>query len=450
MKKVAVIGGGITGLTAAFRLEQAGLNPLIFEAGKTAGGVIQSHLIQGYRVEAGPNSLQETPQLNQLVEELDLKRELVEANSAAKNRYIVRNGQLLPLPMSPPALLRSPLLSWKAKLRLLKEPYVRPIPGESTETLAAFTRRRLGTEVLDYIVNPFIAGIYAGDPERLSARHALPRFFAADKEHGSFFRAMIAAARERKEKPRLLSFRGGLGVLTAELSARLRKKIYLETTVEGITEREGRWELIATRYGRRLRDTYDAVILALPAAALAQIAFEREAGLSSLKILGEVQHSPVASVSLGFQRQQVAHPLDGFGMLIPEKERRDILGTLFASTLFPDRAPAGHVLLTSFVGGTRQPELTRNSESGLVKTVLEGLRPLLGVSGEPSFKFTHVWPSAIPQYEVGHDRFLQAIDNFESENPGLLVAGPVRDGVSVGQCIASGSRHADRVKAFVR
>lgn len=449
MKKVAVVGGGITGLAAAFQLHRAGLEPLVFEAGATGGGVIRSHRDDGFLVEAGPNSLQETPGVRELIDAVDLTAEVVEAGPAAKNRYIVRDGRLVPLPMSPPALLRSPLLSWKGKLRLLKEPFVRPAPAESDESLAAFVRRRLGGEALDYLVNPFIAGIFAGDPEKLSARHALPRLFDLEQKHGSLFRGLKAARTQKKSPPRLISFRDGLASLPGALAQKLKGRIYFETSVETITARENGWELIATRYGRRLRDTYDAIVFALPADALARLAFDKEGAPVSLKPLAQMPHPPVASVSLGFKRDQIRHPLDGFGMLIPEKERRQVLGTLFPSTLFPERAPAGQVLLTTFVGGTRQPELAQTSEANLRRIVMEDLRALLGVTGDPVFSSIHLWPRAIPQYETGHETFLRAIDAFETQNPGLFLAGPVRDGISLGQCIASGQKQADRAKQYL-
>lgn len=457
MKKVAVIGGGITGLTAAFQLRQAGLAPLIFEAGESPGGVVQTREIEGYRIELGPNSLQESPeQVTELIAALGLSDQVVEANPEAKKRYVVRDERLIPVPSSPRGLLRSPILSWRGKLQLLKEPFRRPAPAEVEESLADFARRRLGEEVLDYLVNPFIAGIYAGDPERLSAQHALPQLFAMEKEHGSLFRAMKAPGHGRApggkqggRSRRLISFRAGLGALTGALADRLRQSIYLETTAETITAREGKWELVASRHGRSLRDTYDAVVLALPPDALAGISFETEADPESLKTLRDIPHPPVTSISLGFRREQVSHPLDGFGMLIPEKERRQTLGTLFASTLFPGRAPEDHVLLTSFIGGTRQPEVTENPEKGLLRILLEDLRPLLGIWGDPAFVFIHPWPRAIPQYEVGHGKFLRAIEEFEERNPGLFVAGTARDGISLGHCAASGFRHAGRARKYL-
>lgn len=449
MKKIAVIGGGITGLTAAFQLEQAGFHALVFEAQAQTGGAVRTEEAEGYQVESGPNSLQENvPEIGELVRSLGLESAVVEASPAAKNRYILRDGALVPLPSSPPALIRSKALSWRGKLRLLKEPFVGRPPEGVEENLAQFARRRLGQEVLDYLVNPFVAGIYAGDPERLSVKYALPRLFELEKEHGSLFRGMKAAAKSKKGKsiPRLISFQKGLATLPEELADRLRKQIYLETTVETITPREGKWEVVASRYGRRLRDVFDAVILALPPHALSRLGFKTETDEDdpALQVLSEVTHPPVASVSLGFRREQIKHPLDGFGVLFPEKEQRKTLGTLFPSTLFPGRAPEGRVLLTSFIGGMRQPEMAEQAAEDGGRTVVEDLRPLLGITGEPEFVRSYFWRHAIPQYDVGYGRFHAAIDSFESTRKGLFIAGSSRDGISLGQCLASGFRHAKR------
>ncbi len=456
MKKVAVVGGGITGLTAAFYLRKAGFEPLVYEARKTPGGVIQTRAGDGFLAETGPNSLQETPEIGDLIEDADLRDEVVEAGSEAKNRYIVRNGRLLALPMSPPAMMRSPLLSWSGKLRILREPLIRPRREEEPEeSLADFVRRRLGEEALDYLVNPFVGGIFAGDPEKLSARYAMPRLFEAEQKYGSLFGGLRAKAKAgraegtKPKPPKLLSFRRGLGVLPAALAQKLDKRVYRETVVESIRAKEGGWELIAMRYGRRLRDTYDAIVLALPVHILASLKLEKDEKSLGNELLGEMPQPPVASVSLGFERSQVGHPLDGFGMLLPEREGRQILGTLFASTLFPGRAPENHVLLTTFVGGARQPELARASPEELKHNVLTDLRSLLGIRGDPVYAASQAWPRAIPQYTVGHGRFLNAIERWEAENPGLFFAGPVRDGISVGQCIASGRRRGEEARLYL-
>ncbi len=455
MKKIAVVGGGITGLTAAFHLQQAGFHPLLFDAAPATGGVIRTTRENGYLCEAGPNTIQEnSPEIRDLLQALHLENEVVEANPAAKKRYIVRDGKPVPIPSSPLAFLRSPLLSGSAKLRLLKEPYIAHAPRGEDESVASFTRRRLGPEVLDYLVDPFVSGIFAGDPERLSLEHAFPRIHGIETEHGSIFRAMVAAARNRKRgenrKTRLLSFRDGLSALPAKLTERLAKHIYHDAPVQSIQPENGGWQLIASRYDHRLRDRYDAIVLALPPDALAALKIENTASPNPLEILREIPRPPVVSVSLGFRRDQITHPLDGFGMLFPAKEKAGILGVLFPSTLFPNRAPENHVLLTVFAGGRRQPEVANLSDAQLLPHILTDLRPLLGISEKPAFAKIHRWPYAIPQYEIGFGRFKETIDRFETENPGLFIAGTSRDGVALGQCIASGIRHAARAIEYLK
>jgi protoporphyrinogen/coproporphyrinogen III oxidase len=451
MKKVAIVGGGITGLTVALQLQKAGFNPLVYDAAPQAGGVISTGNRDGFRFEAGPNSLQENNrEIGRLIEMLNLQAEVIEANPEAKRRYIVRGGKPVAAPSSLPSFVKTPLLSAGGKIRLFKEPFVKPAPKEQEESMADFTRRRLGQEALDYLVNPFVAGIFAGDPGRLSVRYAFPRIHEMERKNGSLFRGMMAAGKTRKSKglpkSRLISFRTGLARLTEKAAEQLDKHIYHETVVESVQAKNGGWELIASRFGRRLRDTYDAVVFALPPDALAALKIERHDSAIGLPSLKEILQPPVTTLALGFRREQIQHPLDGFGMLIPAKEQRNILGALFSSTLFPDRAPEGHVLLTLFIGGMRQPEVANLDDRALVQHAMKDLQELLGASGEPVFTHIHRWPRAIAQYEIGHGRFIRDIDSFEQDNPGLFVAGTSRDGISVGQCIASGFRHAARVE----
>lgn len=449
MKKVAVVGGGITGLTAALHLQEAGLHPLVFEAGPAAGGAMQTRLENGYRYELGPNTLQEnSAEITKLITSLGLANEVVEAGAGARKRYVLRDGRPVAAPSSPGSLLRSPLLSWRGKIRLLREPFAPPASGEE-EPVADFARRRLGQEALDYLVDPFVAGIYAGDPARLSLQHAFPRIHQMETDHGSVLKGLRAAPRGRAggRSPRLISFREGLGALPARLSERLQKHIYFETKVQSITAREGGWEVVASRYDHRLRDRYDAVVLALPPDPLADLSIGSPGNSTALSLLREIPQPPVVSISVGFRRDQVHHSLDGFGVLIPAREKRNILGVLFPSTLFPGRAPTGHVLLTAFAGGVRQAAMAELEEPALVDEVMKDLRDLLGISGRPEFLRIHRWTRAIPQYEIGHGRCLEAIDRFEADHPGLFVAGASRDGISLGQCIASGYRHGARAAA---
>lgn len=446
---VAVIGAGLTGLAAARSLAIAAHPVAVFDASPTAGGVIGSRLHEGgWLVESGPNSLQETPAVATLVRELGLAPLRQVASPAAKNRYIVRDGTLRPLPLSPPGFLRSNLFSHRTKLGLLRELFRPRQPRLRDLPLSDFFREHFGQELLDYALDPFVSGIYAGDPERLSARHSFPSLWKAEQEHGSLIRAQIRSARERRARgegsgpPPIISFTTGLGALPRALASALPPgSLRLGRAVTQISPSRAGW-IIDTSPAER----FSHVILALPAPALSRISIGAPGAPTSLASLNHLTHPPVASLFLGYRRGQVAHALDGFGVLLPSREKRRLLGVLFNSTLFPGRAPDGHVALTVMLGGARHPDLALLPLEQQLPIVAEELRGLLGVGGEPVFVRRTLWPRAIPQYELDHDAHLQVITAAEHRHPGLHIGGPVRDGIGLPACLAAGERLARAVR----
>ena len=446
-KRIAVVGGGITGLTAAWRLQAQGHSVTVFEQSDRLGGAVSTTINDGWLVENGPNSLLESLQFDALVADLGLEAERRYAAPAAKNRYLVRGGRLVPVPMAPHKLLATPLFSIRTKLRLFAEPFFRARVRPADLSLAEFVRDHLGQEIVDYAINPLVAGIYAGDPETLSTKFAFPKLWEIEQTHGSLIRGQIAAMKARRargEKPgaRIASFARGLQTLPTALAAQLGAgAIRLRSAVVSVSPGPP-WKLVSRHDGLAATEPFDAVVLALPAGALAQLPLGTS-GERPLAALEHIDYPPVASLFLGFRREQVAHPLDGFGALVPEVERRSVLGVLFSSTLFADRAPTGHVALTVYVGGTRQPDLARLAPEILRPRVLADLRDLLGVRGDPVFAHTTFWAHAIPQYNLGYERFLDAMTETEARHPGLFIGGHVRDGISLANCIAAGQRLAE-------
>ena len=445
--KVAVIGGGVTGLAAAYRLQTLGFEPIVYEAAPRIGGVAGTERRSGFLAETGPNSLATPkPAAAALFTELGLAERLLEASPTARRRYVVREGRLVPLPLSPIELLTSPVLSPGAKLRLLREPFIPPSDPAIDESIADFIRRRFGPEPLAYVAAPFAAGVYAGDAEALSVRHALARLYALEQDHGSILSGLLAQARAARRgraagvSSRIVSFPNGIGELTEALAQRLGDRICTGSPVRRVG-RDGSGWVVTTDRGST---AYQGVAFAGPAYALGEVAFDCDRG-ERLPEVAAIPHAPVASVVLGFPRGAVAHPLDGFGVLVPAVERRRVLGTLFSSSLFPGRAPDGHVTLTSFVGGTGQPELVRLGADALIALVREELTELLGAFGDPVFQQVTVWPRAIPQYVVGYQRWLDLLDEVESANPGLALAGSYRFGVSLGDALTSGLAAGDRL-----
>ncbi|MBL9186852.1 MAG: protoporphyrinogen oxidase [Opitutaceae bacterium] len=439
-KSIVVLGAGITGLTAAYRLTKRGHRVRVFEASDRVGGAIRTEVTDdGWLIESGPNTLLAgDPALASLIDELGLASERLAAAPAARHRYIVRRGRPVALPLSPLALLPSRLLSVSAKARVFRELRFRPHARDTDVSLATLVGEHFGHEIVDYVLNPFVTGIYAGDPEKLSARHAFPKLWAAEQTHGSLLRAQIAAAKTKAADAGIISFRRGLQTLPEALAARLPAgTIAFRSQVTALTPGSS-WTVSCSDGSA---ENFDTVLAALPAPALAALRIGSAAPLASLD---SIVHPPVAALFLGYRREQVAHALDGFGLLVPAVERRSILGVLFSSTLFPGRAPAGHVALTVLVGGTRQPAIARLGREELLATVAPDLRALLGVRGAPLFQRHAFWPRAIPQYDLGHERHLAAIAAVERARPGFFVGGQVCDGIALPACVAAGERLAAR------
>ena len=447
--QVAVIGAGITGLSAALELRVRCAHVTVLEAGSRVGGVITTLRRDGFLVEAGPTSLTTTPALEHVIDMLDLEPVRLSPSAAAKRRYIVRDGTPVPLPSDPVSLVRTRALSASAKLRLLREPFVQAVRSPEDESVASLVRRRLGDEIVAYMVNPFVAGIYAGNPERLSARHAMPILYHAERRHGSLLIGGMKEAKARAGVVRrrgITSFRDGLHTLPAAMAAALGPRVRLRTRLTGLAREGDGWRVQLDAQGAPEDRYFDALVWAGPAHALASLTLPPEAR-GALAPAMQLRHPPLATLALGFARRDVTHPLDGFGVLCPEVERRTVLGVLFSSSVFEGRAPEGQVLVTCFIGGERAPALGAAPLETLLPAVLEDLRTLLGVRGTPTFVHHQQWPHAIPQYELGHEAVENGAARAEAALPGLYLTGQWRNGVSLGDCIAQGQATAARVMA---
>jgi protoporphyrinogen/coproporphyrinogen III oxidase len=458
---VVVIGAGISGLTAAWWLRRSGIEVTVLEKNPWVGGTMRTLREDGWLVETGPNSaLETTPLFSEMFSGLGITDEHLYADPASNKRYILRDGRLCALPMSPGAFLGTKLWSTSGKLRLLKEPFVGRAVEE--ETIAQFVERRLGKEFLDYAINPFVAGVYAGDPGQLSVRAAFPKLYALEEKYGGLIKGMIRGRRERKrraetakDRAKMFSFRMGMQTFPLAISSALGDRVRLNAEVEkiGIPGSDGRKNEDSFTVSYRSNGvpetlTAEAVIIAAPSASAATLISPYASLLASA--LERMYHPPVAEVFLGFNEGAFKHPLDGFGYLVPECEQRSILGTIWSSALFPGRAPEGHVALTTFVGGSRQPEIASRDDSSLLDIVRSEINDIMGGKSEPVYSRVVRWPRAIPQYLVGHLGVMRQIERFEKDHPGVFLCSNYRGGIAVGDCVMNGKAIADRVADIVR
>ncbi|MGB0993758.1 MAG: protoporphyrinogen oxidase [Akkermansiaceae bacterium] len=437
---VAIIGAGVSGLAVATRLVERGQPITVIDSGSRAGGAIQTTLKDGYLAEHGPNSLLVRDQrLLNLMETIGAHSVL--ACDEAKKRYIVQNGKPHAMPSSPLGMLTTPLFSMRGKLRFCIEPLIGRYGGNGEECFADFVTRRLGKEMLESAAGPFVSGIYAGDPAKLAVRHAFPRLWNLEKNHRSFILGALALQFSGNKDPnrlspaRMVSFEKGMGELPQAMANHLPSgALQLNSQVSAITSTNGRWDVSWTdENGKSETKSFGKLVLAVPHHKLLELPLP-DAIRDKLTVVSKIDSPAVTSLVLGFKRKQVAHPLDGFGMLIKAAEKSPLLGVLFSSSMFNGRAPEDRVTLTCMMGGVAHPEFAKNSD----EIVLAELRKLLGVSGEPTFSHRTSWQKAIPQYGLDYQQVINAINATEKEHKGLHLAGNYRGGISVSDCLLNG------------
>lgn len=441
MANVVVIGAGISGLTAAYALSNAGHEVAVLDQGRRAGGCMQSDRLAGFLMERGPNGMGfPAPRAENLVADLGLAPEAVHRGAGARHRYLVRDGRIHRLPLQPHRFFFSDFLSPAGRLRLLMEPFVSP--NRADETVADFARRRFGREFFDYLIDPLVAGLHAGDPEQLSVAAVFPHLKRLERAYGSI---VLAAIRSRigsgagdaachSAKRELISFRGGLGVLPQALARRLAGRLFLHQRVESVRRApRGGFIVTVSERGATQSRKADGVVIALPAYAAARVIARLDPDVA--QALAQIRHSPLAVAFLGYRAQAIAHPLDGTGVLMPGVEQRNVLGMIFSSALFAGRAPPGHVALTAFVGGARRPRLALLRPRELQELAHDEARLLLGARAAPLVARTHCWRHGLPQPGLDHARRIAQVAALEQGHPGMFFTGNYFSGVSTVACI---------------
>ncbi len=460
MKRVAIVGGGISGLSAAFYLERARrqgtpVEYTLFESAARLGGVMWSERAEGCLIEAGPDSfLTEKPWANTLCRDLGIEDQIVGSNDDARKTFILVNGRLVPLPdglmfMVPTKLLPTvftPLFSWGTKLKMAGELLARPRPPDGDESAADFVARHYGDEVVDRLADPLLSGVYGGDADSLSVRAVLPRFVEMEARYGSLSRGMLKARSrmkaalaqaprsERRGKALFSSIRDGMQQLVDAVSAQLSPRaIRLSTPLRGLALQGREWLALKEGGGA---EPFDHVIAATPAYTAA--ALLREADRRLAAILEEIPYSSSVTVALGYDAAQFAGEPEGFGFLVPWSEKKRLRACTYVHNKFPHRAPPERRLLRVFLGGTRDKEVLSLSDPEILSTVTRELQQIIGLDAQPRFSRVYRWNRAMAQYAVGHLERVAAIERLRRELPGLSLAGNAYKGIGVPDCVRTG------------
>jgi oxygen-dependent protoporphyrinogen oxidase len=466
MNRIAIIGGGISGLSAAFYLEKAraegtDLEYTLFEASQRLGGCMSSDRVEGCLVEAGPDSfLTEKPWAVALCKELGIADQLIGSNDSQRKTYIVVHGRLVAMPdglmfMVPTQLMPtalSPLFSWSTKLRMLQELLHPPRPMQDDETVAQLVERHFGAEVVDRLADPLLSGVYGGDAGKLSARAVLPRFVEMEEKYGSLSRAMLAAhnkmlAQRKQQAPRPLftSLREGMQQMVDAIVARLRpESIRLRQHVQRVYAENGGWRVSIEMNGD---EQFDSVIVAAPANVAGVLLDGVDQGLA--RNLLDITYSSSVTVTLGYYKQQLTTLPPGFGFLVPRSEGTRMLACTFVHNKFPHRAPEDKGILRCFLGGARDEAVLGLNDEEMLETVHRELRDIVRLEAQPIFARVYRWREAMAQYEPGHIARVEQIEKRVAEIPGLALAGNAYHGIGVPDCVRSGNEAANKVVQLV-
>ena len=442
---VVVIGGGISGLVCAYALQTAGIAVRVFEASARPGGMIRTERSEGYLCELGPQSFLLTEELLRLSGELGIEAQRLEAQ-AGLPRYVVIGGALHAVPMSPPALVTSSLLSFKTKIAILRDAVGHSRPPDADESVAAFVRRKFTGELLERLVGPFVSGIYAGDAETLSWRSAFPQAHEAEAASGSLIRGMIRASKSKRGGLRkLASYLDGNETLPRALAERLGEAVQYRTEAQRIDRLGSGAYRVALQEASGEQHSIEAghVVIATPAYAASQLLAAADSEIAN-QLCG-IEYAPVGVVALGYAQEKIGRAARGFGFLVPRGEKLRTLGTVWNSSLFAGRAPQGCALYTSFIGGATDPAGAALSEAEMIATVQRETAPLLEARGEPRFAQAHAWHRAIPQYNLGHSKRMAAIAERLRSLPGLRIIGNYLAGPSIGTCAEEATKTARQI-----
>ncbi|GMR04972.1 MAG: protoporphyrinogen oxidase [Thermodesulfobacteriota bacterium] len=477
MKRVVIIGGGIAGLATAYSLREhgavagsPGFEVVLLEKKDRVGGNIRTERVDGFIVEGGPDCfISEKPWAMALCKRIGLEEKLLPTNDELRKTYVLSRGRLHELPegvilMIPTKiipLVTSSLISFPGKIRMGLELFIPKRKEKSDETLGDFVRRRLGREVLDKIAEPLVAGIHAGDPETMSVRASFPKFVQLEEDYGSLIRGMLkrmaSFKKSARAKPRgeggkttmFMTLRDGMGEFIERLESLIKgfenTTVRTGTAVKGVSKKGGKF-LIEIEGGEALEA--DSVIIAAPAYVASKVLEGLDHGLSQ-KLL-EIPYASTATVSIAFKKKDLKRPLDGFGFVVPRKEKRRIMASTWTSVKFDNRAPGDSVLIRCFIGGSKNRELLSLSDAEMVNIVREELSDIMGIEAEPIFARVYRWINSMPQYTVGHEERVRAIEEGAQAHPGLFITGSAYHGIGIADSVRCAEVTAKKALHFIK
>jgi len=450
-KKILILGAGISGLATAFWLKKEGFDITILESNEKPGGAMITALKNDYLIDYGPNSgLETTPLIRQIVDEVGLSDQMIYANEEGNKRYILKNNTLYALPTGLVPFLKTKLFSFKGKMRLFAEPFIGKSKDGYYQSIAEFVKRRLGKEFLTYAIDPFVSGVFAGDPEKLSVKSAFPKLYRLEEVYGGLIKGMILGARERKksaeqskQSAKMFSFKFGMQTFPTAIAEHIKADIKYKSHVSQI-KKQGHGYLV-----KYLDETgeheiiADNILTTIPAHVLGSVINNMDGALS--KMLQDIIYPPVIVLYLGYNLENIGKKLDGFGYLIPSVEKKKYLGAIWSSTIFINRSTPKKASFTIFIGGARNLNLLSKDTQVIINEVIDEFGKHMNIKAKPDFIDYKVWEQAIPQYNLGHIEKDNAIEDFEKNNKGFFISGNFRGGISVGDCVKNSKIVADKI-----
>ena len=445
MGKIAIIGAGISGLTCGYTLMQKKYDNFeIFESSNRPGGVIKTFKNTKYLFEEGPNTfaISDNRTLRMI---MDLNLNIIKPKKSSSSRYILKNNSPTPLPSSLISIINTKLISKKTKIKIFQEIFNKSDKKDDNESIHDFFTRRFNNEIADYLVNPFIAGTFSGDPKKISIKHAFPKLVHLEKKYKSLILGFLIGKKPQNAiKREVISFQNGLSELTKSLSIKLNDKINYNSKVNSISAKSSGFIINVMQNGKSIEKFVDKIIITCPCKNISEI-IKDERITGYIKKIKSINYPPLDTFTLAYNKNDIPNIDDGFGLLVPEVEKKNILGILYLSSMFKYRAPKNEILMTVFVGGARHPEMTKLNSNKILEIIKTDLSDIYGIQSDPKFVYHRKWPQSIPQYSLDYDTNLNSFTRIEKILNGIHFTGNYKGGISIENNILNAMKLVNKI-----